>query len=385
MKIKRILIITYGFYPVQSPRSYRATELAKEFSRQGHNVTVMTPYREGIEDLIKEYPILIKSLGVLKWKIFNFKGFGLLGRLYNKAVNRLLPLLFEYPMIELYFKIRNALKIEKDEYDLLISIAVPYPVHWGVASVWNRKGNNISKTWVADCGDPYCLQENDTIRPPFYFSCIEKWFMQKTNYITVPTSTSYFGYFSMFHAKIKVIPQGFKFEDVKLKNRIEDGVIRFAYAGGFAVGRRDPTEILNFLTNLNQTFKFEFHIYTRHIKFVEEYVKIDNRIKLHGFKPRLELLSELSQFDFMINLENFGEAQSPSKLIDYGIIKKPILSLKSFDLNYNLLNEFLKRDFSNSYSIEYLEGYRIENVVQQFLNLNENIFLNTDHINETQI
>jgi hypothetical protein len=51
---KKLLIVTHGFYPEQSPRSFRATELAKEFCRQGHQVSIIAPYREGVEDLIKK-------------------------------------------------------------------------------------------------------------------------------------------------------------------------------------------------------------------------------------------------------------------------------------------------------------------------------------------
>src|SRR5699024_12169166 len=64
--------------------------------------------------------------------------------------------LFEYPDIELLFKVKKALR-EESGFDLLISIAVPHPIHWGTAWAW-RKENPIAKTWVADCGDPYMGQ-----------------------------------------------------------------------------------------------------------------------------------------------------------------------------------------------------------------------------------
>ncbi|MBK7525412.1 MAG: hypothetical protein IPI53_15025 [Saprospiraceae bacterium] len=37
----KVLIISGDFYPVNSPRSFRTTELAKELSRQGNEVTLM--------------------------------------------------------------------------------------------------------------------------------------------------------------------------------------------------------------------------------------------------------------------------------------------------------------------------------------------------------
>jgi hypothetical protein len=51
-------------------------------------------------------------------------------------------LLFDFPNIEILFKVRTALKKETG-YDALISIAVPHPTHWGVASVWTK--NKIAK------------------------------------------------------------------------------------------------------------------------------------------------------------------------------------------------------------------------------------------------
>lgn len=369
MHRKKILIITHGFYPEQSPRSFRATELAKEFYRQGHEVTVMAPYRKGVEDLIEEYPFVFKSLGELNWKIFNFKGFGAFGRLYNKAVNRLLPLLFEYPMMELFFKVRNALKEEKETYDLLISVAVPYPIHWGVASVWDKYGDNVAKTWVADCGDPYCLQENDTFQPPLYFRWVEKWFMRKADYVSVPTENSFKGYFPEFHSKLRVIPQGFRFEDIERRPLIEDGIIRFGYGGGFIPGRRDPKEFIEFLVQLPKELHFEFHIYTLSSHLVEPHRKGDDRIILHHPIERKQLLGILSSFRFVVNFGNKGQAQTPSKLIDYAILDKPILQVETGALDKDNVLSFLKGNYQGRLKIGNIDSYRIEHVASQFISL----------------
>ncbi|WP_107040070.1 glycosyltransferase [Brumimicrobium mesophilum] len=368
MNKKNILIIASGFYPVQSPRSFRATELAKEFSRQGHKVTIMVPHKENIQPFLNEYKIDYISLGKLTWKIPNLKRLGKIGALFNKGVNRLLPLFFEFPKIEHYFKVKRKLKEEKNNYDLLISIAVPYPIHWGVAAVWkNDKSKNIAPVWLADCGDPYCIQENDTYQPPFYFKWIEKWFMRKVDFITVPTETSYRGYFPEFHSKIKVIPQGFRFEDIDKKATINDGIIRFGYGGSFALNRRDPKELLELLTNLDKSVLFEFHIFTRHSKFVESFAKKDSRIVLHKPTSRIELLNTLSEFQFVVSLANFGTAQTPSKLIDYAIIDKPILEIQTGNLDKDTVLQFLDGNYNNKVQINEPNRYRIENVVTQFL------------------
>ena len=366
---KKILIITHGFFPEQSPRSFRATELAKEFCRLGHQVTILAPYREGVEDLIKDFPFTFKSLGKLNWKILNFKKLGVIGRLYNKVVNRLLPLLFEYPNMQLLFKVKKALENKRNTYDLLISVAVPYPIHWGVAAVWNSGLPNVAKKWVADCGDPYCLQENDSFRPPFYFRWIEIWFMRKADYVTVPTQNSFKGYFKEFHSKLRVIPQGFRFEDIDKRVAINDGIVRFGYGGVFIPGKRDPRELLIFLTSLPEIYRFEFHVFTSSPQFVLPYIGNDSRIIIHEPVRRKELLETLSSFQFVVNFANQGLAQTPSKLIDYAIIDKPICNVVTGNLDIETIYTFLSGDYTNALKIMNLEDYRIENVAQSFLNL----------------
>ena len=42
MQPKTILVVSSAFYPENSPRSFRTTELVKELARQGHQVTLYT-------------------------------------------------------------------------------------------------------------------------------------------------------------------------------------------------------------------------------------------------------------------------------------------------------------------------------------------------------
>jgi hypothetical protein len=369
MDKKNILIVTHGFYPEQFPRAFRATELAKELCRQGHSVTVMAPDRPGVEKLLNEYPIQFKGLGKETWSIFNFKSLGFVGRVYNKTVNRLAPLLFSYPWIEMYFKVKKKLKKENGKYDALISIAVPYPIHWGVAAVWKKRGDNCAKVWIADCGDPYCLQDNDTFKPPFYFRWIEKWFMRKTDFVTVPTKNSYKGYFTEFHPKLRVIPQGFRFEDTRKQEEISDGVVRFGYGGMFIPAKRDPREMLEYLIGLPEEKKFEFHIFTTSPQFVQPFAERDKRIVLHQPVKREELLYHFSSYQFVVNFANAGTSQTPSKLIDYVIIDKPILEIQTGRLDMLAINEFLMGEYDKQHYVENPRQYRIENVVVEFLSL----------------
>lgn len=366
MNVKKIVIVTNAFFPEISPRSFRATELAKELARQGYFVTVITHPREGVALFCKNNNIQFKSLGKLTWKVPTLKGSGLV-LLFWRVVSRLSGLLFEYPNLQLIFLTKTALK-DENGYDALISVAVPYPIHWGVARIWSKK---IAKIWIADCGDPYMGQENDTFKPPFYFGWVEKWFSRKVDFLTVPTQNSINGYYKEFHHKIKVIPQGFRFEDATLfKGDLKRDKIIFGYAGMFIPGRRDPSEFLQYITSLDQSISFEFHIYTTTPQFVEQYIaESKGRIKLKKIIPRQDLLYELSKMDFMVNFENVGNTQTPSKLIDYLIIDKPVISITFGNLDITIVKEFLEKNYHNKMILPDKNNYRIEHVAQQFLAL----------------
>ena len=155
------MIISKGFYPENSPRSFRATELAKEFAIQGYEVTVLTHRRNHTQDtfakLYKIKLIFIDEPFSNTQAICNsFPDKSLLIR----AMRRFLEITLDYPAIRYKNLIRKKLEVLSG-FDLIISIAVPHTIHWGVAA--SRKMNkNLTKKWIADCGDPYLKVETDT-------------------------------------------------------------------------------------------------------------------------------------------------------------------------------------------------------------------------------
>jgi hypothetical protein len=363
---KRILLVSNGFYPEISPRSYRATELAKEFCRLGHHVTVITKNRDyGYHDFLKE-----NSLALKMWpktilpQITDFKKnpFNILSRI----LSRILLTLFEYPGIEDMFRVRRMLRTESG-YDLMISFAVPYPVHWGVA--WARTGNHrISEVWVADCGDPYMGDVLDTFRKPFYFGFLEKWFCRKSDYISIPVEGARSGYYPEFHNKIRIIPQGYEFNQEEHKGVDPVNLVpSFAYAGGFLPGIRDPEPLLNYLCSLNIPFKF--YVFTNNPDLVIKYQEVlKDKLMVSGYIPRKELLKELARMDFLINFDNNTSLNSPSKLIDYAIIGRPVLNIRK-EFRHDDVISFLKRDYSMKLALPEPGQYHISRVASQFLRL----------------
>ena len=368
---RKILIVCKAFYPDNSPRSFRATELAKEFTKQGHLVTVLTYKRDyNYKKFTHKYPITIKDYGLLKFKPLAKSKWKIIGD-WKRKFGKLLYILINYPDIEIMWKVKNALKKEKD-YDLMITIAVPHSIHWGTA--WARtKKEPIAKTWVADCGDPFMGNKLDSLPNPFYFSYLEKWFCRKANFISIPVKSAISAYYSKFHSKINIIPQGFNFEDIpKQQNFIKKSVQSFAYAGGVSLkGVRSPIRLIEYLLEKKQDFRF--HIYSRTGKnfLIPLVKKSKGKIIIHDPLDRKDLLWELSQMDFLVNLDNGTRVQLPSKLIDYALTGRPILNINPINPDYSLVDSFLERDYSKAFQVGDIENYNIKNVSKRFLELSE--------------
>lgn len=368
---QKILIVSRSFYPMKSPRSFRTTELVKELARQGHDVTLLTlkdnthhiPFEE-------EFGVTIKDLGKLRLSTLKLNDSTGVLRLFKRVANRGLLQLFEYPKIELMFKVKKALKNE-DGYDLLISIAVPHPIHWGVA--WARSSKNpIARTWVGDCGDPYMGQTLDSFNKLFYFKYFEKYFCRKVDYLSVPIENAKKGYYQEFRNKIEVIPQGFRFNrvDIDHSGYTKHQVPTFAYAGSFIPGGRDPRPFLDYLLSTGREFKFI--LYTKHGDLIKPWVKqVKGKIEVRDYIPRKKLLKKLGKMDFLVNFENESPLMMPSKMIDYYIAGRPVLSIPGNDFDTNTISQFLNGDYSNKYVYNNMDQYRIENVCHHFLELSK--------------
>jgi hypothetical protein len=364
LKSKKILIITRSFYPTNSPRSFRSTELAKELARNGHDVKVITSFTQ--EDKQKkfahEHNINLKDLGQIR----SSKWIENLPDKLKRIFKRIFQIVFEYPDIKIVKKVIQALKGEEG-YDLLISVAVPHAIHWGVACTW-KKENNIAKTWVADCGDPFMKVTLDTFKHPFYLKYFEMSFCKKCDYISVPTKASIEGYYKEFHHKIKIIPQGFRYNKEFYKNLyIPNKKIKFIFAGNIIPNRRDPRPFLDFLLELELDYKFI--MYTTKKDLIKSHTEKTSKIEVQDHIPREMILKELAQADFLLNINNGLKIQTPSKLIDYYISGRPILSIDSFNFDKQIVNDFLNGNYESAYKLKNPDQFKIENVVKNFLSL----------------
>src|SRR5690554_6495647 len=95
------------------------------------------------------------DLGQKRWPEIPSKFRGR-SNVFLRALRRGLSVATNYPTIELAWRIPKKLR-EVPHHDVLISIAAPHAVHWGVARAFSGK-KKPADVWLADCGDPFMGQ-----------------------------------------------------------------------------------------------------------------------------------------------------------------------------------------------------------------------------------
>jgi hypothetical protein len=357
----KIVIISSVVYPRVSPRSIRTTELAKELARLGHEVTVYALLgKTDYSDFETQNKLKVKNLGRSKLGNVNSDGeqnVPFLLRLFYKLFGTLLWL----PDREYIPWVKRAISSE-GAIDLLISIAVPHVIHYAVA-----KSDLLKvKKWIADCGDPFTL--NPFFSYPNFYKKYELLWCEKCDVIAVPVDVAKDAYYPQFRDKIKVIPQGFDFANVELEVYKPNKTPTFCFAGVIHKDLRDPSRFLNYLSSLKEDFTFIF--YTSSTAAVMKYKeKLGEKLIINEKIQRDELLKELSRMDFLVNIQNDSSVQTPSKLIDYALAKRPILNISSgfTEMEQVVFKEFMRGDYSQSIKVDNISQYDIKNVAKQFL------------------
>lgn len=363
----KIVVISQVVYPRQSPRSFRATELAKYFAKQGHEVVLYGSLGDyDYTTFSSSTGVQVKSLGRLRFSTLNSSS-SVRNSFFDKAFKTLFGRLFEYPDIELAFKVKRVLQKERG-VDLLVTVAIPYPIHWGAAWAKKTMGGDFAGTWISDCGDAYI---NNPVGPkkPFYFKYVEDFWGRQTDFVTYPINAPD-DFLPSAQEKLHVIPQGFDFSTVRIVDSFtESETIQFAYAGATYPGYRDPTKLLEYLSSRSDV-SFRFIVYTKaRTHFLKYQDALGDKLVLKDYIPREDLIYELSKMDFLINIKNDSAVQSPSKLIDYYLTKRPIIDISTAFNEKQILDEFLCRNYIHQHEKRDISCFDINRVGQQFLDL----------------
>ena len=369
-----VVIISSFFYPVIQPRSFRATELAKEFARKGNRVSIITMNTvEGFdyEKYEHEYGISINHLNI-------FKGDGTAAAAGNnqsvsylrKKILSLVRYLFCGYMIKYAYQIHKALLQQEcmRDADMVIALSTPFCIHWGLAKYIKSKGKHFVS--IADSGDPFYYSKQWNLA--IWFKYIEKNVYKKMDFLTIPTANAIPLYSPLIpEKKIKIIPQGFNMRNLNLYKGDLGDRLKMAYAGVFYWDIRNPEFLFKYLDKCKKDY--ELHLYMRyHDAKLEEvlnsYPNLKSRIIINYNVPHDDLIYELSKMHFLVNIENLSNTQMPSKLIDYGMTGGPILSCNELNYSESVLDEFMNGDYSGKYIVN-IDDYNIEKIVDHFVDL----------------
>lgn len=361
----KILIISNHAYPAQGPRAFRTTELSEQLVKMGHEVVLYTVLGK------HDYSMYEKETGIQMRDInprFATSANDGIGRynLFDKFMFHYFHRLLMWPQCEFHFIMDRIIK-ENPNMDMLITIAYPHSIHSGAARAKKKYSDIFPRTWICDCGDPFML--NPFIHAPHYMKKFEDLWCSECDYIAVPTTESYKGYFEQYWDKIRVIPQGFNFEKTPIAAYKKNDVPTFLFMGSIYPGVRDPHAFMDYLLQFDKPYKF---IMMMRSPLEEKYVKESNgQIEYIVGKGRKEVVWECSKADFLINITNPSTVQTPSKLIDYGIAGRPILDIPTDFVDSTKFLQFYQGNYEGEHKIPFLDNYKIENVARQFVELSK--------------
>lgn len=364
----KIHIITGHFYPQLHPRAFRANELAIEFARRGHDVSVTNCWKiKGFDydEYGRKNNIRISNLN-----LFITSAEGISNSSSSKSQNKLKKFVKNYFFAGSFFfrgpRIAQEVKIDSDT-DLVIALSTPFTCVYGVSRYLKKHGKRCVA--IADSGDPFYNSQQSP--KAIWFKHIEKSVYKQYDYLTIPTENAIPLYAPMIdREKIKIIPQGFNMDNLNLYKGDFEGPIRIAYAGVFYRDIRNPEFLFRHLASVKK--KFELHLFMRERdtmvdEYIEKYPSLKGKVFVTSL-PHDKLLYELSRMHFLVNIENLSNTQLPSKLIDYGMAGRPIFSCNSTNFSPEKLNRFIDGDYSGEFEVD-VKRYNIKHIADEFLEL----------------
>lgn len=367
----KIQIVTGHFYPQLHPRAFRANELALEFSRRGHNVTVtncwtMTDFDYAV--YAKENNLEIVNLGLTQTKS-DISGKKAMFSSEDK-LSTILRFLKEYllagsiPMRA--NRIARNLAI-KPNTDLVIALSTPFSCLWGLSKYMKKHGKHFVA--IADSGDPFYYSKQYSKAP--WFKEIERNVYKGFDFLTIPTENAIPLYSPLIEEeKIKIIPQGFRMDNLKLYKGDYNGPVRIAYAGVFYRDIRNPEFLFRYLAQSKREFELYLFMRSRDSlidEYMVKYPSLQGKIKVSSL-PHDKLLYELSRMHFLVNIENLSNTQMPSKLIDYGMAGRPIFSCNEKTFSLEKLDQFMEGNYEGKLEID-VERYNIKRIVEEYIEL----------------
>jgi hypothetical protein len=380
----RIDIITYYYEPEKTPRAYRAAELAKEFSRRGYEVRVITPMQAGVKsEGTSNLKIDYVHPGYLfhRQKVVAASSAKQTGSAAGKWMVRTVKVvagLLVWPADRTFEWQLRVLALYKRENPVppiaIISIGLPVSAHAAAIRVkhWYKQNPNI--IFIADYGDPYSLN------PVFNTTRLDRKkegrLLRQFHYLTLPVQAAIpaFTALGVSAGSIRIIPQGFERIPVKDSNQKYD-LYTGVYGGRFYAGIREPGPLFKATALANRMGKkVQLLVYTEPdsvlVQEALNNLEEGDRLNIH-IQPLLDrsaYIQEMRRAHFAVNLLNESAFQVPSKQLDFAEAEVPVLLVEPKQTPEEIARMIAEEVFT-SYSAE--DMHDIKHVADSFLELIE--------------
>lgn len=277
--------------------------------------------------------------------------------------------------------------IKKDNYDVVISVGLPFTAHL-IGLYCKKQDKNIK--WIMDIEDPFCYSDifwvnNFSIYKNLNISR-EKECFEWADGISLTNKTAldkYLTFFKFASPKLMVIPpllnvyQNTGYTPTDVDNK----AYNLGYFGSFYHKVREPKRLIDFLIairSVNPIFFSNIKVFiacqlnAKHTNYFQNIdPDIKDKIVFLGFLEHKDTQQWMSKMDVLINVSNTTEYHLPSKIVDYLAAKKPIVNLISTE------NDAVKKLIATKYFIHVMDNtshLEIENAIRYILNGKTNIF-----------
>ncbi|MDB5288271.1 MAG: hypothetical protein JWR05_3220 [Mucilaginibacter sp.] len=374
LPLRKVLLISYDFYPDLSPNTYRWFNILKKWSGQGVQVFVISANKnqfssyEEIEG-IKIYRTGEFALGNLKYNFnknnhkpneLSTKEAGINVKLIaRKLVRKLYDITWsklywpDYAFLWKYTALPVANKLIKEErIDKIITVSWMFTAH---TIGFNLKNRNNNLFWMADTVDPFSFNSkiNNSQLYRKLNEIIERKIFLNADLNSVLTEKIKEECILKFSGVSKIIVNNNLFVpadfDYTKNTTNEKNGVRLVFLGTLSESTRPPKNLLilfNKLVNKYPETKFELNFFgdlTTSLPTFSSYeYLIGKSIFLNGRISKDKVNTEIKDADVLVNIGNNNKYQEPSKVIEYMYSGKKILNICTIkeDTSANLLAKY---------------------------------------------
>lgn len=359
----KILIVSTFFPPQNSIASLRPYTWAKYWSREGHDVTVLTVQKlphssdspmpmEGFSVVSLPIPGLMGRIGSRLKKVdYPSPSAKIEQKAYRKNSQILKLIYWAKRRYGIYSNCRMPevtdawaklalTQASKEDWDLVVSSAWPYSVH-RVGYGLKRQGK--TKLWVMDWRD---LWTGNHMYPGlpiirWWEQRMERQFHSQADMVTTVSEPLAAQLITNVGNKVHVIYNGFDPEDYTALSGCpafpDDGLFRIVYTGSIYSGKQDPTPLFTAIKNLHDSkkvtpnqLKVVFVGVNSDVTDLAKRSHVDEYVAFQGLVPRERALRMQRDCDALL----FLEYQAPGvdgiltgKLFEYLFVQPPILAI----------------------------------------------------------